>query len=44
MRIKLSVAMALGGLLLTSAPVWAHHAFEAEFDQSKPVTLTLESF
>lgn len=40
MRIKLSVAMALGGLLVTGAPMWAHHAFEAEFDQNKPVKLT----
>ena len=39
-RIKLSVATALAGLLVTNAPIWAHHAFEAEFDQSKPVTLT----
>jgi hypothetical protein len=30
----------LGGLsALTSAPLWAHHAFAAEFDISKPVTL-----
>ena len=40
MRIQFSFAMALGALLLASAPGWAHHAFEAEFDQSKPVTLS----
>jgi len=39
MRIKLSTAMAVGGLLITGAPGWAHHAFEAEFDQNKPVKL-----
>jgi hypothetical protein len=30
----------LGGLsVLTAVPVWAHHAFAAEFDITKPVTL-----
>jgi hypothetical protein len=27
------------GLLLAAAPLWAHHAFEAEYDQKKPVHL-----
>lgn len=27
------------GLLLSAAPVWAHHAFAAEFDASRPVKL-----
>jgi len=38
-RRKLSVWMASAGLVLAVAPVWAHHAFEAEYDQKKPVHL-----
>lgn len=39
MRIKLAVGSALAGLALLSsqAPLWAHHAFAAEFDEKKPV-------
>lgn len=39
MRKKLAVLVAGAGLLLTAAPVWAHHAFAAEFDANRPITL-----
>jgi hypothetical protein len=35
MRIKLAVL----GVVLTVAPIYAHHAFAAEFDSAKPVKL-----
>jgi hypothetical protein len=38
MRTRLAVLVA-GGLLLVAAPVWAHHAFSAEFDVAKPLKL-----
>src|SRR5499425_938926 len=37
MRTKLLVVVAAAGLVLTAVPVWAHHAFAAEFDQDKPI-------
>jgi hypothetical protein len=39
MKRKLLVLMAGFGLLATAVPVWAHHAFAAEFDQKKPLKL-----
>jgi hypothetical protein len=37
MRKALAIVLAAGGLLSTSAPAWAHHAFAAEFDAEKPI-------
>ena len=36
MKMTLMV-VAAAGLLLAAVPVWAHHAFAAEFDQDKPI-------
>ena len=40
MRIKLTYNLIAGALLLAATPLWAHHSFEAEFDQNKPVNLS----
>ena len=39
MRTKLAVSLTMIGLFMSVAvaPVWAHHAFAAEFDANKPV-------
>ena len=37
MRTKVLVMVA--GLTLAAVPVWAHHAFAAEFDANKPIRL-----
>jgi hypothetical protein len=39
MRRKLAVVIVVAGLLLNAAPMFAHHAFAAEFDAKKPVKL-----
>ena len=36
---KLAILITGVGLLATATPVWAHHAFAAEFDSTKPVKL-----
>ncbi len=39
MRTKLAIAITGFVLLLVAVPVWAHHAFSAEFDVTKPLTI-----
>jgi hypothetical protein len=39
MRVMSVVAIGVAGLVLSALPAWAHHAFAAEFDASKPVKL-----
>ena len=39
MRRTLSFMLGSADLFLAVGPLWAHHAFEAEFDQKKPVHL-----
>ena len=39
MRMKLAAGLAAAGLLLVVAQVRAHHAFAAEFDVNRPLTL-----
>jgi hypothetical protein len=40
MKNTLRLVRAAGALLLASVPMWAQHAFAAEFDASKPVKFT----
>ena len=37
MRARILAVVTGVGLLLAAVPVWAHHAFAAEFDQNKPI-------
>src|ERR1041385_6234487 len=39
MRTKLAIAVSAILLVALAAPLWAHHAFSAEFDVNKPLTL-----
>src|SRR5689334_1240233 len=39
MRSATRIGIVMGAALLAAAPVWAHHAFAAEFDGKKPVRL-----
>ena len=39
MRNRSFLLLTAVGILLAAAPVWAHHAFSAEFDASKPLKL-----
>jgi hypothetical protein len=39
MRMKLAVALVGAGLLVGAAQIQAHHAFAAEFDVNRPLTL-----
>ena len=39
MRTKLTILAAVMGLAAVAVPVWAHHAFSAEFDGTKQIKL-----
>ena len=39
MRVKLTGLVVAVGILVYAVPVFAHHSFAAEFDDSKPITL-----
>jgi Family of unknown function (DUF6152) len=37
---RAGLCAAIGVLILTAAPALAHHSFDAEYDENKPVTIT----
>ena len=39
MHVRLSIGIAVLGLLVAAAPALAHHAFGAEFDTARPIAL-----
>ena len=39
MQKRIATLLGIAGLFLAAAPMWAHHAFAAEFDAQKPVKL-----
>ena len=39
MKKRLAVVVSGIGILLLAAPLWAHHAFSAEFDANRPIKL-----
>ena len=39
MRINVAIGVAVASLFVNAAPVFAHHAFAAEFDAKKPVKM-----
>lgn len=39
MQKRIAMLLGIAGLFLAAAPMWAHHAFAAEFDAQKPVKL-----
>jgi hypothetical protein len=39
MRTRLLAVVSSIGMLLAATPLWAHHAFSAEFDSNRPIKL-----
>ncbi len=39
MRARVAVVLGVGAVVLAAVPVWAHHAFSAEFDANRPIRL-----